>query len=912
MTVDSKRLRVGIFFGGPSREREVSFAGGRTVYDNLNKSLFEPVLIFVDSLGRFILLRWSFIYKGSIRDFYPPVTHLPLMEHDFQIYIESLGQLSDSNWQRIAREVGVPLYPHQFSEHFDIAFVTLHGLHGEDGSLQGLLEWYAIPYTGSGVFPSAVGIDKSLQRALLRDCGFASPEHHEVSWAQWQSTDRSTLFNHLSTTLGTRFVVKSAHQGSSIGVTVLQEPTLRDFEIAVNRSFFVEQLDPADWLAMSDEGKHQYLTALTDIRSGIGLPVEACAGGDKTCFYLPDGLWKWLDSQTKPVTLRAVFSESVVIFEQFIEGLEFSCIVIEGEDGRPLALPPTEIRKNESILDYRAKYLPGLARKVTPISVSDYILREIQAHCCQLFEKLHFEVYARLDGFLTPSGQIFLNDPNTTSGMLPSSFFFHQAAEIGLNPSQFLTFIIRTSLAARLRNGKHVVPAELLLSNLDHSITNLEHAESSKTRVAVLLGGYSSERHISVESGRNVFEKLSSSTKYAPVPVFLTGNPNAIELYEIPINMLLKDNADDIREKIQKDLKNPMHPVTQETIKRATILTRKYAQQAIFKPVELTFEGLKERADVVFIALHGRPGEDGHVQARLETLGVPYNGSRPKSAQITIDKFETIRLLRQSGFVVARHRLVEKSEWLRDSVTVLDSIETQFSYPLIAKPADDGCSSAVKKITDRAQLMAFARQIFREDVTLLAEEVEALALAPGEEFPVKSVFLVEEMIGANGADHFLEVTGGLLTKRGGNGPEYEMFEPSESVASEGILSLEEKFLAGEGLNVTPARFASDKKVRASLSLQVQAELERAARVLGIEGYARIDAFVRVYGEKAETLVIEANSLPGMTPATAIFHQTALQGYTPYEFIDRILHYAVQTHASTTPRVGLELNGIQKC
>jgi len=52
-------IKVGIFFGGPSKEREVSFAGGRTVYDNLDKALFAPIPIFVDSLGNFILLRWE-------------------------------------------------------------------------------------------------------------------------------------------------------------------------------------------------------------------------------------------------------------------------------------------------------------------------------------------------------------------------------------------------------------------------------------------------------------------------------------------------------------------------------------------------------------------------------------------------------------------------------------------------------------------------------------------------------------------------------------------------------------------------------------------------------------------------------------------------------------------------------------
>ena len=88
------KLRIGIIFGGQSREREISFAGGRTVYDNLNKSLFEAVPIFVDSFGNFVLLDWHFIYKGSIRDFYPSVESLPASANGFQVYAESLGELN--------------------------------------------------------------------------------------------------------------------------------------------------------------------------------------------------------------------------------------------------------------------------------------------------------------------------------------------------------------------------------------------------------------------------------------------------------------------------------------------------------------------------------------------------------------------------------------------------------------------------------------------------------------------------------------------------------------------------------------------------------------------------------------------------------------------------------------------------
>ena len=114
-----------------------------------------------------------------------------------------------------------------------------------------------------------------------------------------------------------------------------------------------------------------------------------------------------------------------------------------------------------------------------------------------------------------------------------------------------------------------------------------------------------------------------------------------------------------------------------------------------------------------------------------------------------------------------------------------------------------------------------------------------------------------------------------------------------------MLSLEEKFLAGEGQNITPARYARDPKERNRISEIVKRELQKAAELLNVEGYARIDAFVRVFPNgKVEVIFIEVNSLPGMTPATCIFHQTALAGYKPYEFIDRILTYGIRRkHAS---------------
>lgn len=135
----------------------------------------------------------------------------------------------------------------------------------------------------------------------------------------------------------------------------------------------------------------------------------------------------------------------------------------------------------------------------------------------------------------------------------------------------------------------------------------------------------------------------------------------------------------------------------------------------------------------------------------------------------------------------------------------------------------------------------------------------------------------------------------MLTKYNNDGIiEYEIFEPSETLATGEILSKEEKFLAGEGQNIKPARFSKEAATFHHISKQVRDELKKVAYILNIQGYARIDAFVRIYEDnRAETIIIEVNSLPGMTPATCKFHQTTINGYKPYDFIDNILTFGIQ-------------------
>lgn len=468
-----QRIKVGIFLGGRSREREISFAGGRTVYDNLDKGLFEPIPIFVDSFHRLIHLHWRYLYQGSIRDFYPPSDSIPSTARRFQLYADSLGGLPADQLQAHIQQVGQRIPIDQLKEVMDFAFLALHGPYGEDGSIQGLLEWMQIPYSGSGILGAAIGIDKIVQKRLMQTAGYVVAPYEVIDRANWQNKlDKSIIFEALLARLGLPLVVKSPRQGSSIGVSIISQKDLAAFRKAVDSSFFEEDITATDWRQLTVLEKDKWLVRLIDFRSGIGLPVMVHG----QIIYYPNKLLSYLDTyfttHDDTITLASLQGEPSVLVESFIKGREFSCIVLQEAGSEPVALPPTEMLKGDLHFDYRAKYLPGLVRKETPMQLPIDQLKDVQATCVSLFKDLNFQVYARIDGILSTDGCIYLNDPNTTAGMNPSSFLFHQAAEIGLNPNQLLTFLIRNSLAKHVHTHQADPQIATLLQLVDDHVTN--------------------------------------------------------------------------------------------------------------------------------------------------------------------------------------------------------------------------------------------------------------------------------------------------------------------------------------------------------------------------------------------------------------------------------------------------------
>ena len=450
-------MRIGIFFGGPSREREISYLGGKTAFENIDRNVFEPVLVFVDSLGRFILVNESVLYHEGIRSFYPPQKY---QKDGFSVYIESLqNTLSEQELELLMTEIGTPIQPQNFHKHFDFAFIIVHGPDCEDGAIQGLLEWHKMPYMGPGLMGSAVSIDKILQNEQIARANGQEKKMAVVRWENWSKQDKKQLFEAAKASVGLPIVIKAPHQGSSIGVSIVKEDSLLAFEKAMNQCFFVMEVKAEDWQNMSDDEKHAFAQKIANLDEGIGYPLAI--NKEKELIAHPTELIEKLNALL-PLTplhlttfnLLSANAEDQVLLEEFINGQEFSCGVIQDDDGRVIALPPTEIVQadSEQTFDFKTKYKTGTTTKKIPVQTSLENNINIQHSVELVFEKLGMCVVTRIDGFLTADDRVLLHDPKTLPGMSPASLIFKQMAEIGLSITQSLTYFIRQSIRERIRN----------------------------------------------------------------------------------------------------------------------------------------------------------------------------------------------------------------------------------------------------------------------------------------------------------------------------------------------------------------------------------------------------------------------------------------------------------------------------
>jgi D-alanine-D-alanine ligase len=189
-----RRRRVAIIFGGPSNEHEVSVASARSVLAAIDRDRFEAVPVAIARSGAWLT---------------PAETRAALARTEGQdlatIQVEGEGLLARPEVLALLREV-------------DIAFPVLHGAGGEDGAIQGLFELAGVPYVGAGVTASAIGMDKSVQKALWRQAGLPVARSLTLSRAEC-ARDPAAAARRIEREFDYPVFVKPVNSGSSVGVS---------------------------------------------------------------------------------------------------------------------------------------------------------------------------------------------------------------------------------------------------------------------------------------------------------------------------------------------------------------------------------------------------------------------------------------------------------------------------------------------------------------------------------------------------------------------------------------------------------------------------------------------------------------------------------------------------------------------
>lgn len=197
--------RVGVVFGGPSREHGVSFLSARCLLENLPKERYEAVPVFVGKDGR-----WhgpSASAEELQRQLARPPREMLLDGVKKGDAMAPAGALVASFLS--AYEAARP----------DVFFPINHGTFGEDGTHQGLFESFGIPYVGFGVSASAVGMDKILMKAAFGSVGLPQVGYHAFSADDWAISGRRHLILERLEMLRMPLFVKPACAGSSVGIT---------------------------------------------------------------------------------------------------------------------------------------------------------------------------------------------------------------------------------------------------------------------------------------------------------------------------------------------------------------------------------------------------------------------------------------------------------------------------------------------------------------------------------------------------------------------------------------------------------------------------------------------------------------------------------------------------------------------
>lgn len=558
------------------------------------------------------------------------------------------------------------------------------------------------------------------------------------------------------------------------------------------------------------------------------------------------------------------------IVEAFCVGKEFTIVVFPDSAGKPTALIPTEIElsyTNNQIFDFRKKYLPSnQAAYYTPPRFPLSLVERIRSQAEQLYELFDMGDFVRLDGWVSEDGTLYFTDINPVSGLEQNSFLFRQTALLGLTHRETLEYVIKNSCH---RFG------------INFPTQKTPSASLASLPVYVVFGNNNAERQVSLMSGTNVWLKLLQSNRYAPLP-FLYDHEGKI--WELPYSYTLNHTVEEIYANclVAHESTEYWQDLT-KNICRKLDLPYKPSLRAQPMSQHAFLQKAQNENAFIFIAMHGSEGENGTLQRALEEYRLRYNGSDSKASTLCMDKLLTglaIQALDDPFLQSSPKKTISFADFLEASSDDFErcwnawTTELQ-TRQLIIKPRFDGCSAGIV-LLEKAKDFQRYFSLLRDKATFIPAHTFAKQDHPIEmSSQLEGDFILESYIETDaisvkcGKIHHLskkgwvELTVGILEKQG----RYQAFNPSITIAEGAVLSLEEKFQGGTGINLTPP---PEEIISAFAVEKIKISVIKAAKALGIQNYARLDIF---YNRLSEVMIlIEANSLPGLTPSTVIYHQ----------------------------------------
>ena len=349
------KLKLGIIFGGISSEHDVSIVSGTSVIKNLDKEKYKILPIYISKEGK-----WYTYTK--------PVEEIDILSIGEEI--EEKKSIEDLE---------------KTLESLDVVFPVLHGLGGEDGSIQGIFEMFNIPYVGCGILASSVGMDKAYTKIIFDKANIKQAEYEYIRKYKENYIYVDKEFN--ETILSLEEVSKLIDKNLEYPMFV--KPSNSGSSVGINKAHNIEELE-------------------------------------------------------KYIEYAAEFDRKILI-EQGIVGKEIECAVLGNED--VISSCVGEIKPAEEFYSYDAKYKNSESKIIIPADISKEMSNEIRRLAIKAFKAIDGKGLARVDFFANEkTEEIFINEINTLPGFTQISMYPKLFENVGISYSKLLDTLIKLAM----------------------------------------------------------------------------------------------------------------------------------------------------------------------------------------------------------------------------------------------------------------------------------------------------------------------------------------------------------------------------------------------------------------------------------------------------------------------------------